>query len=251
MEQIRAQLQNIIKIYKSPNLRFLTFTQKSEPNEPLYKAALRFRKSLSRLRARKWWTQRIKGYYLKHEATYNVERHAWHFHCHFLVLSGHIVKDDLKEEWHKASRGSYVIDVRATTPGTAEELSKYVTKYNAVPDEQIPELVEYLENHRMYSFGGAFTESRESQIPLESKPDWFYVGSLSMFVCLLDSYNPNHQDFQIAIYLYIHRREYPDLNDIILDDISYYLHNVASRRNNYYELLPTDVLDELRQQYEN
>ena len=246
---IAKLLQSIILKYKNPNLRFLTLTQKSYPKEKLATAAYRFNKALNRIRARAYWKQRIKGYFLKLEITYNARRESWHFHSHLIVLSGHLDKTELKDEWIKASRGSYIIDIRATNPGTIAEFTKYVTKLNAVPDEKVSELVNYLATHRMYSFGSLFAKNRHEFLPEKFDSDWAFIGSIDRFIYTAEPIHASKMDFNISLHLYVHRREYPELTGILLDDLKFLLYTLIINSNNLYGITPLPVLDELHQTF--
>lgn len=243
------ELQGIFDHFNLHNLKHVVLTRKSRPGEPLGAAAHHFRKSLNRLRATKWWRKRVKGYYLKYEIEYNDTFLSWHFHAHMIVLAGYLKKKELKELWHRATRGSYILSINACDQNAKYELTKYVTKWQKVPDEKALELIRYLQDHRMYSWGGLLARWRRDNPVKPEAPGWQYIGTLPSYISSLDQFFPSKIDFEICHFIFDNRTKFPDLLDHLLDDLLLYLLNCIDGSTWYFEHASLELLSFLQTRF--
>jgi plasmid rolling circle replication initiator protein Rep len=106
------------------------------------------------------WSK-IKGFVGSEEFTFS-EKHGWHPHFHFCVLSdGEPDQSALKREWEKLTGDSFMVDVRPFSDGTDLvksfcEVFKYSLKPSGLTPEQLYTTATSLKSQHLIRSGGLF-----------------------------------------------------------------------------------------------
>lgn len=138
--------------------------------------------SFRRLRQQQLWKQSVAYGHATIEVTLNPENHLWHPHIHILARSAYLPQNILADAWRKASKHSYIVDVRRLT--SRDEAIKYVSKYVAKPiDTESPALTEdryielfnALEDRKMTFLFGRWPEIPDAPPPDEKLKPRFVI----------------------------------------------------------------------------
>lgn len=126
----RARARNVqeklLRAIGSEKLRFLTLTL--EVDDRSLADRLDFiLASFVRLRAQKQWKKAVTAGAYFIEITRGKEGTHWHVHIHALITGSYLPQADIVEMWRKASKGSYIVDIRKVADTT--EGVRYVAKY--------------------------------------------------------------------------------------------------------------------------
>jgi hypothetical protein len=133
--------------------RFITLTTKAKDN-PLLLDLRHLICSFQQLRQTPEWKSWVKGGVYALEVTFNPSTHRWHPHLHILVDGEFIPQAKLKALWHRITRDSYIVHVKAVPDRQkhARYISAYVAKpadLHKWPPERIREYAEVLHGARM------------------------------------------------------------------------------------------------------
>jgi len=140
-------------------LRFITLTIRTEA-EPLTDSLDKLLQSFTRLRGHNEWKKRVQGGMAFIEVTHNATSGRWHPHLHVIAEGEYFPHKLLKQAWIKASRGSFIVDIRYVrqTDDVTKYLCKYVTKpldpsITHDPDLLVETMVAMKGRHLVLCFG--------------------------------------------------------------------------------------------------
>jgi hypothetical protein len=122
-------VENLMQVVGDQRLRFITLTL--TPDDRSLSERLDFLlQSFTRLRHQARWTRAVLGGAYFVEITRGDAGQHWHVHLHCLVVGSFLPQADLVEMWRKASKGSYIVDIRKVADNRrgVEYLAKYATK---------------------------------------------------------------------------------------------------------------------------
>ena len=211
--RIAKSLVRLMQHFNSTYTRVITLTQRDIKNESLESASERFRAALKRLRNRKSWIFHVHGYYIKYEVTFNELSNHWHYHAHILYTGSFWPFANLRAEWNLSCNDKTIVDIRPVNVATIADLSKYVTKLRGKKHFPYREFTEYLDHHRMFSFGGSFVSYlHEITDPLQKEPgpsNYLYIGNLSDAVRILQETSNFLYWFPLAAALISNSRLWP------------------------------------------
>lgn len=125
-ERGRSIAATLADIVGAQVTRFITLTIRTK-DEPLKESLEHLTKSFARLRHTALWKQTQTGGAAFLEVKWNPDRERWHPHIHVVAAGKFIPKQALVAAWTRASRGSFIVDVRLVK--TRNELCNYITKY--------------------------------------------------------------------------------------------------------------------------
>lgn len=168
------------------DIRFVTLTLR-HVSQPLSEQLDHLYSSFRRLRQARWWRDHVSGGLAVLEVTINEHDRTWHPHLHLLVEGRYLPQRHLSEEWRRASRGSWVVDVRR--PRDADDVCKYVTKYVTkglahqltLDANRLDEAVMALKGRRLLVTFGKWAKWRLTRG--EPSGDWIAIGSLRQIWC--------------------------------------------------------------------
>jgi len=126
--------------------KMITLTMRST-RAPLAVQLDNLREAFRRLRATPLWRKSVAYGYGVVEVTCNAVTHQWHPHLHILARTRYIPQQALSTAWLRASRGSYVVDIRRLPH--YHRAVRYVCKYVGKPpsldtlDDPVERLREY------------------------------------------------------------------------------------------------------------
>lgn len=145
-----------------PSLLTLTF----KSLDHLTKASITtYIQAFARLRQQKLWRTNVRGGLAGLELTHRDA--GWHPHFHSLLDNSYIPVSQLSKAWRKASKGSYIVDIRRCNPTTAiQEVAKYVAKGSSF--YKAPYLLEQFmlatKGRRFYTTFGSFYRSTDEPL---------------------------------------------------------------------------------------
>lgn len=146
--------RHLLSFLQGKRPRFLTLTLRHD-ERPLGEQLTDLWRSFKRLRNSPVWRKHVFGGAAFFEVTRARDGAHWHPHLHALVEGKYMPKKLLEEAWLKASRGSWIVDIRdaSNQPLTARYVAAYATKGYAgslLRDEaNLPELITALEGRRL------------------------------------------------------------------------------------------------------
>jgi hypothetical protein len=164
-KQVAVAITEAIKRMNAP--RFLTLTLKSE--DRLLGDSLKYlADSFRRLRESRVWRDRVRGGIYAVEVTYNAKSGMWHAHLHCIFDGEFFPQKMLSDAWKEASRGSYIVDVRAVhdRATAAAYVAKYVGKPaqpEAWPTHKICEYATETKGRRLWHTFGTLHNARLSK----------------------------------------------------------------------------------------
>lgn len=120
---------NLIPKIAKRRSRFLTLTLRHS-NLPLAAQIDKLYQSFRRLRRTKLWLRTVDGGCSMLECKYNAEKDEWHPHLHCLVVGNYVPHSDLREQWHRITGDSYIVDIRMVRDDAhaVNEVCKYASK---------------------------------------------------------------------------------------------------------------------------
>lgn len=119
---------NLSRLANGRPLKFCTFTARPA-DERLSKCIEAVCEAFGRLRRHKEWVKAVEGGAFTLEVTRGRSGDHWHVHVHCLFAGKFIDQRRLSELWRLASRGSYIVDIRATRNDSRHV--EYVASYAA------------------------------------------------------------------------------------------------------------------------
>jgi hypothetical protein len=119
---------NLCKLAEGRSLKFATFTARPA-GDRLADCLRHVLESFLRLRRSAEWKQEVDGGAFTVEITRGRAGGHWHVHVHCLYAGKFIAQRRLSDLWRVASRGSYIVDVRATR--NDHRVVEYVASYAA------------------------------------------------------------------------------------------------------------------------
>lgn len=197
------------------NWKFITLTTRAS-KLPLEEQIKHLRTSFRRLRQRKFFKANIRGGYAVLEITHNNKTKQWHPHLHIIADANYIPQKALSQEWLKASKDSFIVDIRKIRNSTAAV--GYVAKYlGKLPElsllgdaEKTSEWIAALKGTRLINRFGDLPEPTDEKFDDKQPADWQPVMRLAT---LLNSARNNDKE---AIWLLqqINRQRHEEETDI-------------------------------------
>lgn len=122
-------VENLTNVIGDQRVRFLTLTLKKD-DRGLKERLDDLLGSFSKLRAMKVWRDTVTAGAYFVEITRGEAGDFWHVHVHALITGQYLVQHSLSEAWKKASKGSFIADIRAVhdVPQRVGYVAKYATK---------------------------------------------------------------------------------------------------------------------------
>lgn len=175
-ERRRSLLARVLPRIPKGEMRMITLTMR-HASLPLKLQLAQLIGGFKRLRRSTAWKRTQRGGYQFLEISFNERTQQWHPHLHILAEGSYIPKAHLSRAWHKASRGSYIIDINLIRD--AHKVGRYVTKYVTKPvpakvyrhPYALDEAIVALKGVRLYApFGSWYAISRRDDP--ETKEVW-------------------------------------------------------------------------------
>ncbi len=176
---------NLLEHLQDRQTRFITLTLAAS-DAPLRPRLDRLLASFSKLRRRRFWTDRVVGGAGFLEVTRGKSGHHWHPHLHVVVEGQYIAKEQLVQTWLEITGDSYVVDIKLVRdPGI---VGRYITKYASKPlDSKLlrdpPALVEAIQALRgrklLYAFG---TWARWKLLAIPTNEAWTLFGHINELI---------------------------------------------------------------------
>ena len=144
--------------------KFITLTQRDDPNEDLVDAIARLRKSLKKFYRRVAWKSRVHSFITALEYPHNGD--AWHVHVHIVADCEWWDYRDLKSEWSSVTGGvSFVVDIRQVDDDeeAERELFKYPLKVSDLSEAALVECARSTRGLRCITTGGAWCGRRSDE----------------------------------------------------------------------------------------
>jgi len=110
--------------------RFLTLTIRNT-DQPLAPLITRLYKAFSRLRARRFWRDRVRGGAAFLEVTYNTDRATWNPHLHCMLDGKYMDLQQLSKTWLAVTGDSQ--NVKIALIRDPRHVTNYITKYATKP----------------------------------------------------------------------------------------------------------------------
>ena len=126
IDRSRCLATNVLNALGKRPARFVTLTLR-QTDAHLRDVLDRLYTNFRRLRARRFWKQRVKGGCAFIEIKYSAANDAWNVHLHAIVHGRYIPKRDLSREWRKLTGDSFIVDVRLVEDEA--RIGRYVVKY--------------------------------------------------------------------------------------------------------------------------
>lgn len=167
--------------------RFVTLTLK-DSSASLSSEITRLYDAWSKLRRTKAWSTTQIGGASFLEIKYSQKRSGWHPHLHIVTEGSYLDKMELSKSWLRATRDSYIIDIRRIT--SVDKAASYVTKYLAkgisaktiIDSDRGAEAVQALVGRKLISTWGTWRGTNLTTI--SSDEIWFPIGKLSTVIAL-------------------------------------------------------------------
>lgn len=162
-------------------VRFVTLTLR-HTTAPLRQQIDHLYASFRRLRQSRDWQAHVTGGVAILELAADVQAGTWHPHLHCLVEGTYYPQRNLCDAWRRASRGSYIVDIRR--PGRRDSTVTYVTKYITKPTPaavirtpaMLDEAITALHGRRLLLTFGTWSDAKLTQ----TRPHgtWEIIGPL-------------------------------------------------------------------------
>lgn len=181
-QRSRLVTGNLARNIKGKQLRFLTLTILDE-GEDLEHILKHLSTSFRKLRAFPEWKTHVFGGCAFTEVKYNFNPDHWHVHLHMLIEGDYFPQATIKRLWYKASRGSYIVDIRAVRDewSGANEVAKYAGKPMDHGLTYRPDLIDQaavaLQRRRLFTCFGKWRGFKLSELP--EKGHWELYESLN------------------------------------------------------------------------
>lgn len=121
-------VRNVCTLRGNNRLSFFTLTSRSA-SPKLAECITHVQESFRRLRQSKDWKAVVAGGISTIEVTRGAAGDHWHVHVHGLFCGKFMEQSRLSDIWRVASRGSYIVDIRAVRNG--DKAIEYVASYAA------------------------------------------------------------------------------------------------------------------------
>jgi hypothetical protein len=122
----RCELVKIVNAQPpQERFRFLTTTLRHD-DTPLRQKITQLKTAFRKLTRSKWWKANVVGGVCTIEVKLS-DNGKWHPHLHLIVDAAWLDKGVFREEWRKASGGSFIVDVRDVK--NPEHAAGYIAKY--------------------------------------------------------------------------------------------------------------------------
>lgn len=173
---------NLARALAGRELRFLTLTILDE-GEDLEHVLTHLSTSFRKLRAFPEWKAHVFGGCAFTEIKYNFDPDHWHIHLHMLIEGDYFPQATIKRLWYKATRGSYIVDIRAVRDewSGAHEVAKYAGKPMDHGLTYRPDLLDQacvaLQRRRLFTCFGKWRGFKLSELP--EKGHWELFESLN------------------------------------------------------------------------
>lgn len=181
----RIVSRTLIDLLGGEPARFITLTVKHN-DTPLREQVDRLYSCYKRLRKTVLWQRHVYAAAALLEVKRGATDKLWHPHLHVLAKGKFVPHADLKEQWHRITQDSYVVDIRLIRDHAkaASYVSKYVTKpmvqtYSTDPDA-VAEAIEAMHHRRTVLLTGDW-----KKLNWEKQTDdllWTWVGNLDSLV---------------------------------------------------------------------
>lgn len=179
-ERGRSMAATLADIVGTKQVRFITLTIRTR-EESLQESLDHLTKSFARLRHSKLWKQTQTGGAAFTEVKWNPDKQRWHPHIHIVGEGRFIDKKLLSNAWTRASKGSFIVDVRLVH--SRPDLCSYITKYVTKPvsgsvyrdDDRLAEAIVAMKGRRICTTYGTWRGT-----VLHHKPEadeWRYVST--------------------------------------------------------------------------
>jgi len=175
-----------VKLAGDASLRFITLTLE-HTDDPLSDQLDHLYASFTRLRQHDLWTDNVTGGVAVVEITFDQEELFWHVHLHILAAGRFIDQAELSDAWNRASRGSYIVDIRAVKEKregiayVAKDCSKGFHRSCADRPDDLLELALALRGRRMFATFGAW-RNVDLEEEEDEATDWQKVGRVTSII---------------------------------------------------------------------
>jgi len=180
---VRARLVSnaLIRLLEGRPARFITLTM-VHTAAPLAEQLDKLYACYKRLRRTRLWVKHVDAAAATVEVTYNKTTNTWHPHLHVLAKGSYVPHQDLKAEWRRITRDSYIVSISLVQDErrAVNYLAKYVTKPMvhdySTHQSALCEAIQALKGRRLVLLTG---EWHALQVE-KPAPDgvWEYVGTL-------------------------------------------------------------------------
>lgn len=154
--------------------KFLTLTLKHS-NRPLADQVQHLYKAFTRLRATKFWKDRVFGGVWFFQVTRSKSSRQWHPHLHVLVDANWLPHAELRRHWDYITGGSHIVDIRLVRD--PDKTADYVARYATCPcnvrnlcDADKLEVVTTFDDRRL---SGTFGSAKGIPLRPKKQADWF------------------------------------------------------------------------------
>jgi len=177
--------QNVLKHVQHRRLRFITLTLRHS-DLPLNEQLDLLLRSFRALRSTPRWKCHTDGGAAFLELKLARDNRHWHPHLHILHEGSPIDKGSLAQDWHRITKTSYIVDIRAVH--SRRHVVHYVTKYSAKPiglaltshREKLTESLQQLTARRLMLTFGTWRGFRLCQ---KADPvDWLPIAPLTQLI---------------------------------------------------------------------
>ncbi len=173
---------------KRQRFRFVTLTLRQE-HRGLVDQINDLQRAFRRLRQSKIWKRSIKNAVWCMEIKL-AKSGLWNCHLHLIYCGQWIDQGKLSDAWRAASRGSYIVDVRAADARAPVELTKYMSKSYELGvfkrPERLRELIQATESRKTFGvLGKEWRGLRLSSIwrdPDQIDLPWEYVDTVDHLI---------------------------------------------------------------------
>lgn len=180
----REKLDRFLALVPPHRLSMITFTLQHS-NTPLSEQIDRLYASFKELRKSALWKRAKPNGYSVLEICRSTDGLLWHPHLHLLANTPYILDDALRQEWHRITGDSYIVDIRRVNTRSRDEHRDYLCGYLTKPatadilmhDAILTEWIDaLLHRHVLISFGRP--QLADKPPPPKDPQDWSLIGSL-------------------------------------------------------------------------
>lgn len=190
---IKSNLLAILRAKQPPqgeprqyNLRFVTLTILTRPDDDLRESITNLYTWFKALRSTMFWKRCVTGGAAFCEIKWMPLTQRWHPHLHVFTEGSWIEQDDLREEWRRITKTSHIVHVRDLE--NDRKAANYVAKYASKPlgnsfsdsVERIAEAIDALRGRKLCSCFGSWMKYR--LLKTEPLDDWEPIGRYSTLV---------------------------------------------------------------------
>lgn len=198
----REKIDRFLALVPPHRLSMITFTL-LHSDTPLSDQIDRLYASFKELRKTALWKKAKPRGYSVLEICRSTDGLMWHPHLHLLANTPYILDEALRQEWHRITGDSYIVDIRRVNTRARDEHRDYLCGYLTKPattdillhDNILTEWIDSL-MHRHVLIGFGRPQLADKPPPPVDPQDWSLVGSL---LGLLNSFE--HGDARAAHWL--------------------------------------------------